>query len=192
MKILLIDNHSKHREELIKLLKNEAIVETQEQLNNSDIDLYDLVVLSGGSNTPSVFYNPSAYTKEIDFVKNTKSPVLGICLGSEIITKAFGGTLQDLGSTHRGEVLVTITDENLQDCIGSNYLRVYEAHEIITKDIPKDFLVCAHSKHGIEIIKHKTKPIIGVQFHPEVETNIKLIKWLMRALKIPNNSIVTY
>ena len=115
MKILLIDNHSKHREELIGILGESATVETQEQLSDSDTDSYDLVVLSGGSNIPSLFYNPEAYVKEISLVRNTKTAILGICLGSEIITKALGGTLQDLGSIHRGNISITVTDEDLKN-----------------------------------------------------------------------------
>ena len=179
MNILLIDNHSKHREELIELLGKNAVVETQEQLGNFDTDLYDLIVLSGGSNTPSVLYNPEAYSKEISLVQNTQTPVLGICLGSEIITKSFGGSLKDLGGVHRGDVALTVVDTSLENCIGGKLLQVYEAHQVGIQDMPNDFLICAYSKHGTEIIKHKTKPIIGLQFHPEVEPHKQLMKWVL-------------
>ena len=183
MKILLVDNHSKHRDELISILGKNATIETQEQLTDIDTNVFDLIVLSGGSNVPSVLYNPEKYTAEINLIQNTSSAVLGICLGSEIITEAFGGKLQDLKELHRGEILIEITNKNLKKNIKKNPLSVYEAHEVGVKTIPRDFEICAQSSHGPEIIKHKTKPIIGIQFHPEVEQNKLLWNWIFENLK---------
>ncbi len=73
MNILLVDNHSKHRDELIQLFGEIAVVETQEELCDFDTNHYDLIILSGGSNIPSVLYNPEAYAKEIAFIQNTKT-----------------------------------------------------------------------------------------------------------------------
>ena len=157
-------------------------METQEQFTGLENSIYDLIVISGGSNIPSVLYNPEAYTKEISLLQNTEAAILGICLGSEIITKAFNGTLQDLKELHRGEILVTLTAEDLINSVKDNPLQVYEAHEVGVKDMPTDFLIYAHSNHGPEIIKHKTKPIIGIQFHPEVEKNISLWTWIFETL----------
>lgn len=184
MKILLVDNHSKHKDEILSLFNDDVIVETQEQIGALDDLLYDLIILSGGSNTPSVLYNPDSYEKEYLLIKNTSTPILGICLGNEIITKSFGGTLQDFGKINRGEVSVEIIDKNLKEIVKENPFQVYEAHEVGIKEMPNDFLICAHSKHGPEIIKHKTKPIIGIQFHPEVEANKLLWKWIFENLRI--------
>ena len=182
MKILLIDNHSKHRDELIDLLGNCATVETQEELFGSDTNAYDLVVLSGGSNTPSVLYSPEAYSKEMSLVLDTDTPVLGICLGSEIITKAFGGTLVDLGTVHRGDVSITIVDEGLKDRAAQSTMQVFEAHKVGVKDLPDGFVVCAYSDHGPEILRHRTRPVMGIQFHPEVRPNRELIGWVLDSL----------
>jgi GMP synthase (glutamine-hydrolysing) len=186
MSILLVDNHSKHRDKLIQLFSEHAIIETQEQLRDFDTNLYDLIILSGGSNVPSVLYHPEAYKKEYELIRNTKTPILGICLGCEIVTRAFDGNLKDLNSVHRGDINLTITDESLKNTLLKETLVVYEAHEVGIKDLPNNFIVCATSEHGPEIIKHITKPIMGIQFHPEVEPEKKLIEWIINTLKISN------
>ena len=53
----------------------------------------------------------------------------------------------------------------------SNKLDVFESHTWVVKNPPPDFNVYGTSQNGIEIIKHKTKPILATQFHPEVREN---------------------
>ena len=184
MKVLLVDNHSKHKDEILSLFSDDVIVETQEQLGPLDDLLYDLIIFSGGSDTPSVLYNPESYEKEFELIERTSTPILGICLGNEIITKSFGGTLQDFGKVNRGEVSIEIIDNNLKEIIKENPFAVYEAHEVGIKNMPNDFVICGKSKHGPEIIKHSTKPIIGIQFHPEVEANKLLWQWIFENLTV--------
>jgi GMP synthase-like glutamine amidotransferase len=84
MNILLFDNGSKYLPRLKKLLNSFGklqVINESEQLNSADTDF---TVLSGGHKF-SVLSHPDYYQNEIDFIKNTNKPVLGICLGAELI-----------------------------------------------------------------------------------------------------------
>jgi len=120
----------------------------------------------------------------MNLIKEVNIPIVGICLGLEIITKAFGGTLKELPLEHIGPVQLLIEDSNLKSFIGSDALEVTEGHHIGINQLPERFISCANSKHGVEIIKHLNKRIIGFQFHPEVSRNDKLIEWMFRTLKL--------
>lgn len=182
MKTLFIDNHSKHKEELISFFKNVTVI-PKEEISLANLKEYDLVVISGGSNVPSVFNNPEEYDLERKLVKRGV-PILGVCLGCEVIVDAFGGTLKDFGEIHRGEVDIILDDSNLKNCIGQDSLNVYEAHTIGIESLPETFSVCGHSSHGAEIIRHTTLPIIGIQFHPEVGKHQNIFDWILQELKI--------
>jgi para-aminobenzoate synthetase len=182
MKVLIINNHTKHLDELIALFSNPIIIDKENLKNDIDLTPYDLVVISGGSGVSSVVDYPEDYLIESDLIKNTTIPVLGICLGSEIITHAFGGTLQKSDTPHKGVIKLTLMDNNLKKILEKDFVEVHEAHRVYIKDMPKDFTICATSDHGIEIIKHTTKPILGIQFHPEISKNEAVFKWIFETV----------
>ena len=97
---------------------------------------------------------------------------------------AFKGELQELAKEHRGTVRLKIIDEKLKSIINSDALEVTEGHHIGIKILPKNFISCAYSNHGVEIVKHKNKPIVGFQFHPEISKNQKILKWAFETLNL--------
>lgn len=164
---------------------SEAIVIDKENLTkNLDLSPYNLLVLSGGSGAPTVLRHPEKYVVEIDLIKESKIPVLGICLGAEIICEAYGGVLKELPEKQRGVVKLKIGDRKLQDLLNSNRIEVVEGHKIGIQTLPKDFVSCAFSEHGVEIFRHLNKPIIGFQFHPEVSNDKKLLDWAFEILNL--------
>lgn len=186
MKILIIDNHTKYIKELSSLFSDVTILNKENLTKDFDITNYDLLVFSGGSNIPTVLRHPEKYIFEIDLVKRSNIPVIGICLGIEIICEAYGGELQELSKEHKGSVKIKVEDEELKDKLSSDEIEVIEGHQIGIKTLPENFISCAYSEHGIEIIKHKEKPIIGFQFHPEISNNKKLLDWMFKTLNLTN------
>lgn len=85
MKALIINNRTTHLEELRSLFIDSVVIEKENLDNNLDISGYDVIVFSGGSNTPTVLEHPEYYTSEINIIKQSKIPIVGICLGAEII-----------------------------------------------------------------------------------------------------------
>lgn len=163
MKVLLIDNGTTLLKKLEKLIPHHEIVRRFDTFKIGEADGFDLVVLSGGSICP-VTGNEEKFSQEINFIQNTKKPLIGICFGCELIVKAFGGELEKLNSREKGIKEVTILDPHFYEV---SKIKVYENHQWGITKLPDTFAVLAESDDGVEIIKHKTLPMYGFQFHPE-------------------------
>lgn len=159
MRVLIVDNESLHITELSDLFSGHQIdICSYQQIPDK---WYDLVVLSWWSHY-SVLQKPFHYDKEVELIKNTKIPLLWICLWCQLIAHAFGSRL-----TKMPEKLVKeIEIRNSLD--GRNY-KVFESHKYAITKLWKGIKWIAKSKYGYEIIKHKTRPIRWFQFHPEVD-----------------------
>lgn len=162
MKALLIDNGTSYLPELKKLLSRYRITLARwDSVTTKRISAFDLIVLSGGHTvSPEA---RKAFRKEIALIRNSKVPVVGICLGCELIVKAFGGYLHRRRRKIKG---IRTIKMNLS---GKGYeFQVFENHRREIKTLPPDFMKLALSGSGIEIIRHRNKQIYGVQFHPEM------------------------
>ncbi len=168
MAVYIINNGSRLLKNLVHLLApyNPKLV------NRDDLALLkptkdDLLVLSGGHEIP-IQWHKKEYGAELRLIKNHKGPIIGICLGFELITRAFGSHLHQLDKReHRILKLYNTKASNIiPDKVKIN---VFEAHTWATLHVEKPLTALAFSKEGIEIIKHATKPIYGLQFHPEYE-----------------------
>ncbi|USN94861.1 MAG: gamma-glutamyl-gamma-aminobutyrate hydrolase family protein [Candidatus Nomurabacteria bacterium] len=181
MKTLIVDNHTKNIDELKNLFKNSNVIKKEYFKKDLDVSEYDLVVFSGGSDVPTVLRHKDFYKDEIDFVKDIKKPVLGICLGFEIIAAAFGGRLFELDEEKRGVVDIKIKNEEIFEGKELN-IKVYEAHTIGIKKAPDYFVELARSEHGIEIMLNKKNKILAIQFHPEIKNNSELLGLLLEKI----------
>lgn len=161
MRILLIDNGTTLLNKLRELIPGEEITHNYDDFDK-DLTNFDLVILSGGSKYQLVG-NEDKFQKEIDFIKEAKIPIVGICFGYELIATAFGAILKELSENKKGIYEVEILDEKL----GKGEIKVCESHRWTIDKLPEIFGVLAKSEDGPEIIKHKEKPIYGLQFHPE-------------------------
>ncbi len=161
MRILLIDNGTTLLDKLKELIPGDEIVHAYDDFDKDNHD-FDLTVLSGGSKYQLVG-NEDKFAKELDFIKNTSKPVIGICFGYELIATAFGATLKELPENKKGIYEVEILEENL----GKGKIKVCESHRWVVDKLSDIFEILAKSDDGPEMIKHKEKPIYGLQFHPE-------------------------
>jgi len=105
----------------------------------------------------------------INIALNSKLPVLGICLGHQLIAKAYGGEIGRAESEEYAYSKIYVKNENdLFKNIPKEFT-AWASHKDEVKKVPDCFEVLAYSDIcEIESIKHKEKPIYGVQFHPEV------------------------
>ncbi len=163
MKVLLIDNKTTLLNKLKDLIPGNEIVMGFDVADTKDYEYFDLVILSGGS-TYSVLWDENILSKELNFIKNTTKPVIGICFGFELIVKAFGGELKKLESREKGIKEIEILNN---DFYNKSKVKVYENHGWAVEKLPDSFDILAKSTIGPEIIKHNSLPIYGFQFHPE-------------------------
>lgn len=160
MDILVVDNESKHTKEIAMLFPGQDISYcTYKKI--PDTKKYDLIILSGWSHY-SVLQRPSHYTKEITLIKNTKVPLLGICLWCQLIAHSFWSVLKEMPEKLVKEI-------EIRNQLNKKDYKVFEAHKYAVTRLWSELEWVAKSKYGYEIIRHKTRPIRWFQFHPEVD-----------------------
>ncbi len=125
------------------------------------------VILSGGP--ASVYDQDFEIGKYEEFIRKIISegkPLLGICLGMQLISKLFGGDVK-AGKREYGDTEIIIRKENKIFEGIPKRIRVWMSHGDYVEKVPKDFDVLAVSESGI-ICAIKKDKIYGLQFHPEV------------------------
>jgi GMP synthase (glutamine-hydrolysing) len=95
-------------------------------------------------------------------------PILGICFGYQTLSMAYGGNV-----TSMAKMVDTRKKVQLKKSKIFKNLRKEEKFKFMHGDyvdeVPKSFKVIAKTSNGmVQGIQHKTKPIYGVQFHPEI------------------------
>ena len=128
----------------------------------------DLVILTGSSALLSKPETRKLFQPEMTLVRESSVPILGICYGHQIIGSAFGSPLRDMGQMLRRYDQVTVVKKHpLFEGLPSN-LVVAESHRQELTGVPEEFEHLAKSATSkVEAIVQRTKPIFGVQFHPE-------------------------
>ncbi|MRX27091.1 aminodeoxychorismate/anthranilate synthase component II [Kangiella sp. HZ709] len=176
MKVLLIDNY----DSFIYNLRYELNAQDIEvKVCRNDIDYsqmrslvlkHDAIIISPG---PS---NPENAGHCLQLVKDfyDKKPILGICLGHQVIAQAMDASITHAKKTIHGKSsLIDLLDSALFSGLGNN-ISVARYHSLIAKNIPKELTVTATSEVGeVMAIEHKDYPIFGLQFHPESIMTLK-------------------
>lgn len=169
--ILMIDNYDSFTYNLvqyIECLNEEVQVRRNDMVTVTEIkDLKpDMIVLSPGPCTP----NESGVCLEVVKAFAGQIPILGICLGHQIIGQAFGGKIVKALEPVHGKVHA-ITHDNLGVFKDLNHpLNVTRYHSLVVEEesLPDCFEVTARSKEGeIMGMRHRDFLIESVQFHPE-------------------------
>ncbi|MBI4033857.1 gamma-glutamyl-gamma-aminobutyrate hydrolase family protein [Candidatus Saccharibacteria bacterium] len=179
MRILLIDNHTEHKRALVEALAgHEVEVQQYHPGLNFQVDGKDLVILSGGGGEGFEIDDTDRrgklwYEDEINFVRACPKPLLGICMGFEIICRAHGSKVEEMTEVINGPAYLKLTRSG-RKLLPHRKIHQYEAHKWRVKKSPKGFKPLAKSPTGIEIIKHKKRPIIATQFHPELGGTLNL------------------
>lgn len=170
MKVYVVDNGGQwtHREwRVLKYLD----VDTKIIPNTTpfeELQDVDALVLSGGA--PSVAMEEDAMGFNKLYLDKAEFPILGICAGMQCLSEHFGGVLGPAEEPEFSSVDLHITDH---DCLFRGIpddITVWASHNDEVKVPPKDFIITASSPScKVEALRHKTRPIYGVQYHPEVE-----------------------
>lgn len=165
MSVIVVDNGSKYIAPLLELLGHENLnVIPYDELDYKKLAKGDLVILTGGHTEP-ILWHKKRYAKETALVKRHRGPIVGICLGFELIAHIYGSHLHLLNNRRKGEVRLTPSKFSSIDIPASIY--VYENHNWSVPKLKRPLKAIAYSDDGIEIFKHSRKPIYGLQFHPE-------------------------
>ena len=177
MKIVVVNNY-KEPNQTEKAVQNieKCTGQSVEKIDYYQQDLHsrvvecgpDLVILTGSSSLLSRPRTRELFQPEMDLVRKGNFPILGICYGHQIIGSAFGAPMRDLGQMLRGyEKVRAVRKHPLFDGLPSDFV-VAESHRQELTRTPDEFQRLAQSTTSkIEAMAHRSKPIYGVQFHPE-------------------------
>lgn len=125
------------------------------------------VVLTGYHQDLST-YNFDEMSGLFRFLTSTSLPTLGICGGHQFIAKAYGRNIVPLGQLELGMIPTQLVgnDELFRGL--SNKAVVFYGHILQVDELPPEFdLLAFNSVTAIQAMRHRSKPIYGVQFHPE-------------------------
>ena len=185
-KIILIDNYDSFTFNLyhyLSSLKVKVDVIRNDQITSNEIlkKKYNKIVISPGPGNPNQSGNCLKIVKSL----YKKIPILGVCLGHQIIGQVFGSKIIQAKKLMHGK-----TSKIISKKLGilNNLPKSFEAtryHSLIIdkKTLSKHLEITAESKDGLIMgVQHKKYNVHGVQFHPEsIKTKI--------GIKILNNFI---
>ena len=170
MQILVINNFDSFVFNLVDYLKRlsaECTVLNNDQIDLTQIEKYDGVLISPGPGTPE---GAGASIEVVKKCAELRKPLLGICLGHQAIGVAFGGIVERAPELLHGKTSeVTHNNSGVLQNIASPFTATrYHSLIIKSNSLPQELEVNAKSESGIIMaIKHRSLPIEGVQFHPE-------------------------
>lgn len=128
---------------------------------------YDGIIISGG---PHLFADSSYghdLIEQFAFIDDLKIPTLGICLGHQAIGLRHGSKAYR-GAKRLGQETIHLLAEHPLVAGLKKQIALYENHrEGIS--LPERYVLIGTSRHySVEIMASLSKPLFGVQFHPEV------------------------
>ena len=182
-KIILIDNYDSFTFNLyhyLSSLKVRVDVIRNDQITSNQIlkKKYNKIVISPGPGNPNQSGNCLKIVKSL----YKKIPILGVCLGHQIIGQVFGSKIVQAKRLMHGK-----TSKIISKKLGilKNLPKSFEAtryHSLIIdkKSLSKHLEITAESEDGlIMAVQHKNYDVHGVQFHPEsikTKLGIKILK----------------
>ena len=181
--ILVIDNFDSFTFNLVQYVQEigeEVIVLRNNQVSLKEItDMNpDYILISPGPG------NPDTAGICLDVVKNfyQEIPILGVCLGHQIIAQAFGGIVKKASKPMHGKISLINHDQNeiFQDIPSPLPVTRYHSLVVDEPSFPSCLEISARTNDGeIMAIRHKKFKVEGVQFHPEsilTESGMQMVR----------------
>ncbi|TCK02868.1 glutamine-hydrolyzing GMP synthase [Phorcysia thermohydrogeniphila] len=169
-KVLILDFGSQYTQLIARRLREKNIYCEIHPFNTSIENIKEFnpkgIILSGG---PASVYEEGApkVSKEIF---ELGVPVLGICYGMQLITHLFGGKVVRAEKHEYGRAELQVLDSSdLFKGLPEKFV-VWMSHADRVLEVPEGFEPIAKTENApFAAVRHKEKPIYGVQFHPEVK-----------------------
>ena len=123
----------------------------------------DLLVISPGPGTPDT---AGVSLEAVGYFKD-KLPILGVCLGHQVIVQYFGGKIGHAPKPMHGKPSRITHNEKDVFAGVENPLQAGRYHSLVAVQVPQCLEKTAEFEGIVMGVRHKQLPIFGVQFHPE-------------------------
>ncbi|HLP22711.1 MAG TPA: gamma-glutamyl-gamma-aminobutyrate hydrolase family protein [Microbacteriaceae bacterium] len=174
MKVLVVDNYDSFVYTLNGYL-NEIGAETTVVRNDSFpaneaeqvISAYDAVLVSPGPGTPAA---AGVSIPVIRAAHELQLPMLGVCLGHQALAEAFGATVSHAEELMHGKTSLVqhLGDPLFQEVPNPFTATRYHSLAVVSHTVPDALEVTAQTEGGVIMgLRHRSAPLVGVQFHPE-------------------------
>ena len=193
---LMIDNYDSFVYNLVRYfeeLGEEILIYRNDKISLEDIERIkpEAIIISPGPKSPE------DAGKCMDIVENFKNsiPILGICLGHQIIGKVFGGRIIQGAQPVHGKVseIVHSGKHMFKNIISPMKATRYHSLIIERESLPEVLEITSETEDGVIMgIRHKNYHIEGVQFHPEAELTEyghKILENFINEVRIQNKFV---
>jgi anthranilate synthase/aminodeoxychorismate synthase-like glutamine amidotransferase len=168
--IFLLDNYDSFTYNLAHLfgeLGEDVVVKRNDEITVDEIEALATthVVISPGPGRPA---DAGISEELVRRCAETRTPLLGVCLGHQAIVEAFGGEVGQAKDLLHGKASPVRHDgegifRGLPDPFDAG-----RYHSLAATRIPDELEPTAYSDDGeVMAVRHRELPVIGVQFHPE-------------------------
>ena len=190
MKIILIDNYDSFTFNLYHYVSSLGV--TVDVIRNDEIthkqiikNKYDKIIISPGPGNP----NQSGNCIKIVKALYKKIPILGVCLGHQIIGQVFGSKIIQANKLMHGKTSIIKSKKiGILKNLPSKFVATrYHSLIIDKKTLSNQLEITSETKDGIIMgVMHKEYNTHGVQFHPESIKTIIGIKILKNFINYKN------
>jgi para-aminobenzoate synthetase component 2 len=179
-KILVLDNYDSfvytlngYLQQLgaqTEVLRNDVVAESELPALLSN---FDAVLISPGPGTPA---DAGLSIPVVKYALEHDLPIFGVCLGHQAIAEAMGATVRQADELMHGKTSKVEHDGSLVfEGVAQPFSATrYHSLAVVDSTVPADLLVTARTVPGensaggvIMGVRHATRPIYGVQYHPE-------------------------
>lgn len=128
----------------------------------------DLIVLTGGDDPTAPDTRLATETALIEHALATTTPLFGVCRGTQVLNRHFGGRLTDISGHVATDHDIAVVDNRLSAIYGpTTKVNSYHGIGIPTDGVAEAFAIAATAGPSVEAIIHRTAKIAGVVWHPE-------------------------
>ena len=175
MSLLIIDNFDSFTYNLYQYCAQLGVIAEVVKNNELTVDQirdrnYSHIIISPGPGSPD---NQKDFGICEEVIKTfTNTPILGVCLGHQGIVHALGGTVVRAPKPMHGKTSrVTLDTSSLLFTGMQKSIEVMRYHSLLAdkSTLPKELRIISETvEDGLIMgIEHTSRPVWGVQFHPE-------------------------
>lgn len=167
-KIYVVDNGGQWTHRIWRVVRDFDF-DTKIISNTTPLDKIDAdkLILSGGA--ARIEWETLKLGFCTQYLDHFKGPILGHCLGLQVMAVHFGGKAGPAKTAEFGSATLEVLDpDDLFKGLPRQF-KVWQSHNDEVKSIPGFKILASSDNCKIQAVKHLTRPLYGVQFHPEVD-----------------------